>query len=161
MMKLTLWVQFTLKKSNVDAKNLLDLKDPTCQKLCLFISVLLKISFHKSCHAARLNSVQIMVKVMILKQKNLEIYKRRFARLPLRKISRELNVGSQVSLTLSLHQFYLTEENLKLFLQFKKYSSEGLGSQIQYWMIWLSPIINYGTPFPNNNLLLSLRSCCS
>ena len=63
-----------------------------------------------------------------------------------------------VSLTLSLHQFYLTEENLKLFLQFKKYSSEGLGSQIQYWMVWLSPIINYGTPFPNNNLLLSLRS---
>ena len=68
------------------------------------------------------------------------------------------NVGSQVSLTLSLHQFYPTEENLKLFLQFKKYSSEGLGSQIRYWMVWLSPIINYGTPFPNNNLLLFLRS---
>ena len=68
------------------------------------------------------------------------------------------NVGSQVSLTLSPHQFYLTEENLKLFLQFKMYSSEGLGSQIRYWMVWLSPIINYGTPFPNNNLLLSLRS---
>ena len=48
MMKLTLWVQFTLKKSNVDGKNLLYLKDPTCQKLCLFISVLLKISFHRS-----------------------------------------------------------------------------------------------------------------
>ena len=30
-------------------------------------------------------------------------------------MSRKLNVDSQVSLTLSLHQVYLTEENLKLF----------------------------------------------
>ena len=51
------------------------------------------------------------------------------ARLPLRKISRELNIGTQVSLTLSLHIFYLTEENLKI------YSNEGLGSQIRYWMV--------------------------
>ena len=29
--------------------------------------------------------------------------------------TRELTIGSQVSLTLSLHQFYLTEEKLKLF----------------------------------------------
>ena len=37
------------------------------------------------------------------------------ARLPLRKIGRELNIGTQVSLTLSLHIFYLMEENLKNF----------------------------------------------
>ena len=37
------------------------------------------------------------------------------SRLPLRKISRELSIGTQVSLTLSLHIFYLTEENLKNF----------------------------------------------
>ena len=37
------------------------------------------------------------------------------ARLPLRKISRELNIGTQVSLFLSLHIFYVTEENLKIF----------------------------------------------
>ena len=30
-------------------------------------------------------------------------------------MSRKLNVDSQVSLTLSLHRVYLTEENLKLF----------------------------------------------
>ena len=43
------------------------------------------------------------------------------ARLPLRKISRELNIGTQVSLTLSLHIFYLTEENLKIFFYSLKY----------------------------------------
>ena len=37
------------------------------------------------------------------------------ARLPLRKISREPNIGTQVSLTLSLHIIYLTQENLKNF----------------------------------------------
>ena len=42
-------------------------------------------------------------------------------------------------------------------LWFKGSSNEGLGSQIRYWMVWMNPIINYGTPFPNINLLLSLR----
>ena len=42
-------------------------------------------------------------------------------------------------------------------LEFKRSSNEGLRSQIRYWMVWLNPTINYGTPFPNINLLLSLR----
>ena len=56
------------------------------------------------------------------------------------------------------HSEKLVGNSMLVFLQFKKYSGEGLGRQIRYWMVWLSPIINYGTPFPNNNLLLSLRS---
>ena len=35
------------------------------------------------------------------------------------QISREPNVGSHVSLTLSLQQFYLTEENLKMSYNLK------------------------------------------
>ena len=135
MMKLTLWVQFTLKKSNVDGKNLLYLKDPTCQKLCLFISVLLKISFHKSF---------CLIPQLWLPCSSFE-FRSNYGKSDDFEIEEPWNIWN-------------IWENLKLFLQLKKYSSEGLGSQIRYWMVWLSPIINYGTPFPNNNLLLSLRS---
>ena len=45
--KLAVWVQFKVKKNRVDDKNLLHLKYLTCQKLRLFFSVLIKISFHR------------------------------------------------------------------------------------------------------------------
>ena len=45
-------------------------------------------------------------------------------------------------------------ENILLF---RRYSSEGLGGQIRYWMVCLSQIINYSAHFPNISLLLSLR----
>ena len=81
MTKPVVWVQFTLKKNRVDDKNLLHLKYLTCQKLQLFFSVLRNIFSFTDCfvlslnldqYAARLNSVHIMAKVMILNKKNLE-----------------------------------------------------------------------------------------
>ena len=48
MKKPAVWVQFKVKKNRVDDKNLLYFKYPICQKLWLFfLSVLIKISFHK------------------------------------------------------------------------------------------------------------------
>ena len=81
MTKPAVWVQFTVKKNRVDDKNLLHLKYLTCQKLQLFFSVLRNIFSFTDCfvlslnldqYAARLNSVHIMTKVMILNKKNLE-----------------------------------------------------------------------------------------
>ena len=81
MTKFTFWVQSTVKKNRVDDKNLLHLKYLTCQKLQLFFSVLRNIFSFTDCfvlslnldqYAARLNSVHIMAKVMILNKKNLE-----------------------------------------------------------------------------------------
>ena len=76
-------------------------------------------------------------------------------------LNQENESGTKCWLTglirLSLKQFYLTEENLKMFYNLKSYSNEGFGSQIRYWTFLLNPILNYGTPFPNINLLLSLR----
>ena len=81
MTKPAVWVQFTVKKNRVDDKNLLHLKYLTCQKLQLFFSVLRYIFSFTDCfvlslnldqYAARLNSVHIMTKVMILNKKNLE-----------------------------------------------------------------------------------------
>ena len=81
MTKPVVWVQFTVKKNRVDDKNLLHLKYLTCQKLQLFFSVLRNIFSFTDCfvlslnldqYAARLNSVHIMAKVMILNKKNLE-----------------------------------------------------------------------------------------
>ena len=58
-------------------------------------------------------------KLMTLKEKNLEKYGSWFSCLLIRKMSRELIVGSQVPL--SLQQFSLTKENLKMF-----YNLEGI-----------------------------------
>ena len=80
MTKPAVWVQFTVKKNRVDDKNLLHLKYLPCQKLQLFFSVLRNIFSFTDCfvlslnldqYAARLNSVHIMTKVMILNKKNL------------------------------------------------------------------------------------------
>ena len=102
MTKPAVWVQFTVKKNRVDDKNLLFLKYLTCQKLQLFFSVFGKISFHRLfCSIPQLRPIC------------------RFTWLPIRKISREPNVGSHFSLTLSLQQFYLTEENLKMSYNLK------------------------------------------
>ena len=73
MTKPAVWVQFSVKKNIVDVKNL-HLKYLTCQKIWLFFSVVIKISFHKlfypipnlDWYAAGLNSVHIMTKVIIL-----------------------------------------------------------------------------------------------
>ena len=43
------WVQLTVEKNRVDDKNLLHLKYLTCQKLQLFFSVVIKISFNRLC----------------------------------------------------------------------------------------------------------------
>ena len=77
-----------------------------------FLSVLMKISFQKW-------FCLILQKLMTLKEKNLEKYGSWFSCLLIRKMSRELIVGSQVPL--SLQQFYLTKENLKMF-----YNLEGI-----------------------------------
>ena len=45
--KPAVWVQSTIKKIRADDKNLLHLKYLTYQKLQLFFSVLIKISFQK------------------------------------------------------------------------------------------------------------------
>ena len=80
MTKPAVWVQFTVKKNRVDDKNLLHLKYLPCQKLQFFFSVLRNIFSFTDCfvlslnldqYAARLNSVHIMTKVMILNKKNL------------------------------------------------------------------------------------------
>ena len=108
MTKPAVWVQITVqKKYRVDDKNLLHLKYPTCQKLWMFsLSVVMKISFRKW-------FCLILQKSMTLKEKNLEKYGSWFSCLLIRKMSRELIVGSQVPL--SLQQFSLTKENLKMF----------------------------------------------
>ena len=73
MTKPAVWVQFAVKENRVDGKNLLHLKHTTSQKLWVFFSVIIKISFHKlfcpvpnlNRYAARLNPVHIMTEVMI------------------------------------------------------------------------------------------------
>ena len=83
MTKPAVWVQFAVKKNRVDDKNLLHLKYTTSQKLWVFFSVLIKISFHKlfcpvtilNWYAARLNLVHIMTEVMIWNRRTLKIWK--------------------------------------------------------------------------------------
>ena len=118
MTKPAVWVQITVKKYRVDDKNLLHLKYPTCQRLCMFfLSVLMKISFQKW-------FCLILQILMTLKEKNLEKYGSWFSSLLIRKMSQELIVGSQVPL--SLQQFSLTKEILKMF-----YNLEGI-----QWRPW-------------------------
>ena len=106
--KPAVWVQITVKKYRVDNKNLLHLKYPTCQKLWMFFfSVLMKISFQKW-------FLLILQKLMTLKEKNLENFGSWFSCLLIRKMSRELIVGSQVPL--SLQQFSLKKETWKCFI---------------------------------------------
>ena len=105
--------------------------------------------------AARLNSVHIMEEVIWNKRtlKSMEV--------DLHSSQSENESGTKCWLTnlfnLSLQQFYLEEENLKMFYNLKGLHNEGLRGQMRYWIVWLNPIINYSTPFPNINLLLSLR----
>ena len=74
------WVQFTVMKNRVDDKIFLHLKYLTCQKLQFFFLYLERfpltdcfvLSLNLDQYAARLNSVLIMTKVMILNKKNLE-----------------------------------------------------------------------------------------
>ena len=116
--KPVVWVQITVKKYRVDDKNLLHLKYPTCQKLWMFfLSVLMKISFQKW-------FCLILQKLMTLKEKNLEKYGSWFSCLLIRKMSRELIVGSQVPL--SLQQFYLTKLKPENVLYFRRYSMKAL-----------------------------------
>ena len=72
-----------------------------------------------------------MAKVMILNRRTMNNMEVNLQGSPIRKMNRELNVGLQVSLTLSLTTFF-------------RYSNERLRNQIQYWMDWLNPIINHG-----------------
>ena len=78
MTKPAVWVQFTVKKNR--DKIFLHLKYLTCQKLQLFFLYLKRfpftdcfvLSLNLDQYAARLNSVHIVTKVMILNKKNLE-----------------------------------------------------------------------------------------
>ena len=78
--KLAVWVQSTVKKNRVDDKTILHLIYPTCQKM-FFFSVLINFSFHKlfcpipnlDRYAARLNSVHITTKKIILNYNKVRI----------------------------------------------------------------------------------------
>ena len=79
MTKPAVWVQFTVKKNRVDDKKYSSFEISNLPKISCFFSVLRKISFHRlfcptlnlDQYAARLNSVHIMTKVIILNKKNL------------------------------------------------------------------------------------------
>ena len=102
MTKPAVWVQFTVKKNRVDDKNLLHLNHLTCQNYSCFFLYLERfpftdcfvLSLNLDQYAAHLNAVHVMTKVIILNKKNLEKW------FPIRKISREPNVGSHVSSTI-------------------------------------------------------------
>ena len=96
------------------------------------------LSLNLDQYAARLNSVHIMTKVIILNKKNLEKYGSWFTWLPIRKISREPNVGPHVSLTLGLQQSYLTEENLKMSYNLKVLPMKALEARSDTeWFGWI------------------------
>ena len=79
MTKPAVWVQFTVKKNRVDDENRLHLKYLTCQKVSCFFLYLeifpftdcFVLSLNLDQYAARLHSVHIMTKVIILNKKNL------------------------------------------------------------------------------------------
>ena len=122
MTKPAVWVQFTVKKNRVDDKNLLHLKYLTCQKLQLFFSVLRKISFHRLfCPIPQPGAICSSFEFRSYYDKSDDFEQeepRKNMEVDL-QIIREPNVGSHVSLTLSLQQFYLTEENLKMSYNLK------------------------------------------
>ena len=126
--KLAVWLQVTVKKNRIDDKNLLHLKYLTCQKLRLFFSVLINISFYRLfCPIPQLRPICSSFEFRSYCEKNWWFWTRRtlkkygswFTWLPIRKLRREPNVGPHVSLTLSLQQFYLTVENLKMSYNLK------------------------------------------
>ena len=114
MTKPAVWVQITEKKYTVDDKNLLHLKYPI-----IYIQI---ISIFSLCNYKDFLSKKVLSYSPKIDDFEIEepwkIWKLVFMS-PNQKMSRELIVGSQV--LLSLQQFYLTKENLKMF-----YNLEGI-----------------------------------
>ena len=108
------WVQITVKNIELTTKIFLVWNIQLVKNYGCFFSLYLW----------RKNDFVFLQKFMTLKYKNLEKYGSWCSCLLIRKMSRELIVGSQVPL--SLQQFYLTKENLKMF-----YNLEGI-----QWRPW-------------------------
>ena len=108
-------------------------------------------------YAARLNPVHIMTKVMILNKKNLEQIWKLISMASHQKNKSGTKCWLTCLFNLKSATILSNGGKPKNVIKFKRSSNEGLGSQIRCWMIWMNPIINYGTPFSNINLLLSLR----
>ena len=128
MTKPAVWVQFIIKKNNGGENNLLHLKYSTCRKLWLFLF----------CNYKDLRSQIVLsypypqlrlIRLFWIPFKLWKKYGSWFGWLPIRKKGGRIDFGSQISLTLSLHQFLSNRGRPEIFYNVK-YSNEGLESRI-------------------------------